>query len=121
LEKNGAGKSAMLEMLVISNQTLGDLSGKRCSNGILRQESILRQGRTVLEEAYETFTEIKIVREKQKSNHQLVTRTDYSEQILKLLKIYRTTHIVSIFFQENHNYVGDTEILVEGLVLKRCF
>ena len=59
--KNGAGKSTMLKMLardfapdsgVISQE-------KDLRMGFLRQDIDFEQGRTVLEEAYEAFTEIK--------------------------------------------------------------
>jgi ATP-binding cassette subfamily F protein 3 len=51
---------------------------KRSENGILRQDIDFEQGRTVLEEAYEAFVDIKIVEKKlEEINHLLVTRTDY--------------------------------------------
>jgi ATP-binding cassette subfamily F protein 3 len=43
----------------------------------LRQDIDFEQGRTVLEEAYEAFVDIKIVEKKlEEINHLLVTRTD---------------------------------------------
>ena len=78
--KNGAGKSTMLKMLardfapdsgVISQE-------KDIRMGFLRQDIDFERGRTVLEEAYEAFVEIKIVEKKlEEINHLLVTRTDY--------------------------------------------
>ena len=66
LGENGAGKSTMLKILardfapdsgVISQE-------KEVRMGFLRQDIDFEQGRTVLEEAYEAFTDIKIVEKK---------------------------------------------------------
>jgi ATP-binding cassette subfamily F protein 3 len=40
---------------------------ERSENGILRQDIDFEQGRTVLEEAYEAFVDIKIVEKKRRS------------------------------------------------------
>ena len=88
--KNGAGKSTMLKILagdfapdsgVISQE-------KEVRMGFLRQDIDFEQGRTVLEEAYEAFVDIKIVEKKlEEINHQLVTRTDYeSEEYSKIIE-----------------------------------
>jgi ATP-binding cassette subfamily F protein 3 len=88
--KNGAGKSTMLKILagdfapdsgVISQE-------KEIRMGFLRQDIDFERGRTVLEEAYEAFVEIKIVEKKlEQINHQLVTRTDYeSEEYTKIIE-----------------------------------
>ena len=64
--KNGAGKSTMLKIL---SKDIAPDSGtisqeKEIQIGFLRQDIDFKQGRTVLEEAYEAFTEIKIVEKK---------------------------------------------------------
>ena len=120
--KNGAGKSTMLKILS------GDMkpdSGqiateKEIRMGFLRQDIDFELGRTVLEEAYEAFTEIKIVERKlEEINHQLVTRTDYESdeysQIIESLSDY--THQFEIL--GGYNYVGDTEKILLGLGFKR--
>ena len=81
--KNGAGKSTMLKIL--AKDLLPDSGSiateKEVQIGFLRQDIDFEQGRTVLEEAYEAFTEIKIVEKKlEEINHQLVTRTDYESE-----------------------------------------
>jgi len=120
--KNGAGKSTMLKMLardfapdsgVISQE-------KDIKLGFLRQDIDFERGRTVLEEAYEAFTEIKIVEKKlEEINHQLVTRTDYESeeysQIIEQLSDY--THRYELL--GGYNYVGNTEKILLGLGFKR--
>lgn len=120
--KNGAGKSTMLKILakdfapdsgVISQE-------KEVRMGFLRQDIDFEQGRTVLEEAYEAFTDIKIVEKKlEQINHQLVTRTDYESeeygQIIEDLSDY--THRFELL--GGYNYIGDTEKILLGLGFKR--
>jgi ATP-binding cassette subfamily F protein 3 len=120
--KNGAGKSTMLKILardfapdsgVISQE-------KEVRLGFLRQDIDFEQGRTVLEEAYEAFTEIKIVEKKlEQINHLLVTRTDYESeeysQIIEDLSDY--THRFELL--GGYNYIGDTEKILLGLGFKR--
>ena len=120
--KNGAGKSTMLKILA------GDLkpdSGqiateKEVKMGFLRQDIDFEQGRTVLEEAYQAFTEIQIVElTLEDINHQLVTRTDYESdaysQIIEDLSDY--THRFELL--GGYNYIGDTEKILLGLGFKR--
>lgn len=120
--KNGAGKSTMLKMLagdfkpdsgVISQE-------KDIRMGFLRQDIDFERGRTVLEEAYEAFTEIKFVEKKlEEINHQLVTRTDYeSEEYGKIIEdLSDYTHRFELL--GGYNYVGDTEKILLGLGFKR--
>jgi ATP-binding cassette subfamily F protein 3 len=88
--------------------------------GFLRQDIDFEQGRTVLEEAYEAFIDIKIVEKKlEQINHQLVTRTDYESeeygQIIEDLSDY--THRFELL--GGYNYIGDTEKILLGLGFKR--
>jgi ATP-binding cassette subfamily F protein 3 len=73
----------------------------------LRQDIDFEQGRTVLEEAYEAFVDIKIVEKLEEINH-LLTRTDYESdeysQIIEDLADY--THRFELLVV--YNYV-DTE------------
>ncbi|WP_417352237.1 ABC-F family ATP-binding cassette domain-containing protein [Flavobacterium alkalisoli] len=120
--KNGAGKSTMLKILS------GDIppdSGviateKEVKLGFLRQDIDFVQGRTVLDEAYQAFEEIKRVEFKiDEINHQLATRTDYeSEEYSKLIEdLSDHTHHYEIL--GGYNYVGETEKILLGLGFKR--
>lgn len=120
--KNGAGKSTMLKILAGDfKPDSGQIATeKEVRMGFLRQDIDFELGRTVLEEAYEAFTEIKIVERKlEEINHQLVTRTDYESeaysQIIESLSDY--THQFEIL--GGYNYVGDTEKILIGLGFKR--
>ncbi|MUV03525.1 ATP-binding cassette domain-containing protein [Flavobacterium rakeshii] len=120
--KNGAGKSTMLKILS------GDIppdSGviateKEVKIGFLRQDIDFVRGRTVLEEAYQAFEEIKRAEAKiEEINEQLTTRTDYeSESYSKLIEdLSDHTHHYEIL--GGYNYVGDTEKILLGLGFKR--
>lgn len=120
--KNGAGKSTMLKILAGDfKPDSGQIATeKEVRMGFLRQDIDFEVGRTVLEEAYEAFTEIKRVERKlEEINHQLVTRTDYESedysQIIEQLSDY--THQFEIL--GGYNYVGDTEKILLGLGFKR--
>jgi ATP-binding cassette subfamily F protein 3 len=120
--KNGAGKSTMLKMLARDfTPDSGVISQEKdIKMGFLRQDIDFEQGRTVLEEAYEAFTEIKIVEKKlEEINHQLVTRTDYeSEEYSKIIEdLSDYTHRFDLL--GGYNYVGDTEKILLGLGFKR--
>jgi ATP-binding cassette subfamily F protein 3 len=120
--KNGAGKSTMLKILA------GDFkpdSGviateKEVKMGFLRQDIDFEEGRTVLEEAYQAFEEIKKAEFRiDEINHLLVTRTDYesddySELIVELGEV---THHYEIL--GGYNYIGNTEKILLGLGFKR--
>lgn len=120
--KNGAGKSTMLKILArdIAPDTGSIATEKEVKIGFLRQDIDFEQGRTILEEAYEAFTEIKIVEKKlEEINKQLVERTDYESeeysQIIEDLSDY--THRFDLL--GGYNYVGDTEKILLGLGFKR--
>jgi ATP-binding cassette, subfamily F, member 3 len=120
--KNGAGKSTMLKILAgdIKPDSGQIATEKEVRIGFLRQDIDFEQGRTVLEEAYQAFTEIKAVEKKlEEVNHQLVTRTDYESeeysQIIEDLSDY--THRFELL--GGYNYVGDTEKILLGLGFKR--
>ena len=120
--KNGAGKSTMLKILA------GDFkpdSGviateKEVKMGFLRQDIDFEEGRTVLEEAYQAFEEIKKVEFRiDEINHQLATRTDYESQSYSELieELSDLTHHYEIL--GGYNYVGNTEKILLGLGFKR--
>ena len=78
--KNGAGKSTLLKIL--SNEMEYDsgqvATEKELKIGFLKQDIDFVYGRTILEEAYEAFLEIKEIESNIESiNTQLAERTDY--------------------------------------------
>ena len=120
--KNGAGKSTMLKILAGDfKPDSGQIATeKEVRIGFLRQDIDFEQGRTVLEEAYQAFTDIQEVEKKLvEINHQLVSRTDYESeaysQIIEDLSDY--THRFELL--GGYNYVGDTEKILLGLGFKR--
>ncbi|MBQ0116952.1 MAG: ABC-F family ATP-binding cassette domain-containing protein, partial [Flavobacterium sp.] len=120
--KNGAGKSTMLKILS------GDVKPdegviafeKEIQLGFLRQDIDFVVGRTVLEEAYQAFHDIKQTEfQIDEVNHELVTRTDYESQYYSDLieKLSDLTHRFEIL--GGYNYVGNTERILLGLGFKR--
>ncbi|MFN8324566.1 ABC-F family ATP-binding cassette domain-containing protein [Flavobacterium sp.] len=120
--KNGAGKSTMLKMLAgdIKPDSGTIATEKDIKLGFLRQDIDFEKGRTVLDEAYQAFEEIKRVElQLDEINHQLATRTDYESQSYSELieKLSDLTHHFEII--GGYNYVGDTEKILLGLGFKR--
>lgn len=120
--KNGAGKSTMLKILSGDiKPDSGTIATERdIKLGFLRQDIDFVKGRTVLEEAYEAFEDIKFVERKLESiNEQLATRTDYESegysQLIEDLSDY--THRFELL--DGYNYVGNTERILLGLGFKR--
>ncbi|SEL65823.1 ATP-binding cassette, subfamily F, member 3 [Aquimarina amphilecti] len=116
--KNGAGKSTMLKILSKEQEPdSGQIAmDKEVKIGFLKQDIDFVLGRTVLEESYEAFTEIKkIEREIDKINTQLAERTDYESesynQLITDLSDY--THQYEIL--GGYNYQGETERVLQGL------
>lgn len=120
--KNGAGKSTMLKILS------GDIrpdSGviateKEVQLGFLRQDIDFTPGRTVLEEAYCAFTEIKKTeRQLDQINEELATRTDYESESYSLLieKLGDLTHLYDVL--GGYSYAGNAERVLIGLGFKR--
>lgn len=120
--KNGAGKSTMLKLLSgdMEPDTGSMAIEKDIKIGFLRQDIDFIPGRTVLEEAYQAFDEIKFVEAQlEKVNKELTERTDYeSESYSELIeKLSDLTHRFEII--GGYNYVGNTERILQGLGFKR--
>ncbi|MHA7056327.1 ABC-F family ATP-binding cassette domain-containing protein [Aquimarina sp. M1] len=116
--KNGAGKSTMLKILSKEQEPdSGQIAmDKEVKIGFLKQDIDFVLGRTVLEESYEAFIEIKkIEREIDEINTQLAERTDYESdgynQLITDLSDY--THQYEIL--GGYNYQGETERVLQGL------
>ncbi|MFB0937889.1 MAG: ABC-F family ATP-binding cassette domain-containing protein, partial [Urechidicola sp.] len=120
--KNGAGKSTLLKVI---SQDIGYDTGtmafeKDVKIGFLRQDIEFIAGRTILDEAYEAFTEIKdIERKLDKVNVELVERTDYeSDSYTELINdMTDLTHRFELL--GGYNYKGDTEKILQGLGFQR--
>ncbi len=120
--KNGAGKSTMLKILAgdIAPDSGSIATEKEVKIGFLRQDIDFEQGRTVLEEAYQAFTDIKQTEAKlEYINEQLVSRTDYeSDSYSKLIEdLSDYTHRFELL--GGYDYVGNTEKILLGLGFKR--
>lgn len=120
--KNGAGKSTMLKILSreVEPDSGSIATEKELRIGFLKQDIDFVLGRTVLDEAYQAFVEIKEVeRDLENVNKQLAERTDYeSESYSELIeKLGDLTHRFEII--GGYNYVGETEKVLLGLGFKR--
>ena len=120
--KNGAGKSTLLKLLSkdmsIDSGTIA--TEKNIKIGFLRQDIDFEQGRTVLEEAYHAFEEIKALELKlDRINQQLAERTDYESEGYHQLMVDLNdfTHHYEII--GGYNYQGETEKILQGLGFKR--
>jgi ATP-binding cassette subfamily F protein 3 len=119
--KNGAGKSTMLNIL---SRRLEADSGtiaydKDVKIGFLRQDIDFEHGRTVLDEVYLAFTEIKATESLlEKANAELIERTDYeSDSYLELIQqVSDLSHHFDII--GGYSYKGDAERILVGLGFK---
>jgi len=120
--KNGAGKSTLLKVLSKDiESSAGTMAfDKDIQIGFLRQDIDFVQGRTILEEAYQAFEEIKEIELKLDAiNEQLATRTDYESEIYSQLIIDLTDLTERYELLGGYNYKGDTEKILQGLGFQR--
>ncbi len=116
--KNGAGKSTLLKVIAGEQPLNGGALAfeKNISIGYLRQDIDFEHGRTVLEEAYQAFTEIKKIEKKlEEVNTELATRTDYESEYYHNLMhdLDDLSHRYELI--GGYNYQGDTEKILAGL------
>lgn len=120
--KNGAGKSTMLRILskeqeADSGQIAAD---KDLKIGFLKQDIDFDFGKTVLEESYEAFKEIKACEAKlQDINTQLAERTDYDSELYHQLMVDLNEIQHQYEILGGYNYQGETEKILQGLGFKR--
>jgi len=120
--KNGAGKSTLLKVL---SKDIESSSGtmafdKDVQIGFLRQDIDFVEGRTILEEAYQAFEEIKEIElQLDEINEQLATRTDYESDAYSQLIIDLTEKTERYELLGGYNYQGDTEKILQGLGFQR--
>ena len=120
--KNGAGKSTLLKLLSKEMELdSGSIAfEKYVKTGFLKQDIDFDKGRSVLDEAYQAFEEIKKIEKKQNQiNRELEERTDYeSESYLELInELGETSDRYELI--GGYNYQGQTEKILQGLGFKR--
>ena len=120
--KNGAGKSTLLKLLSKEMELdSGSIaSEKDIKIGFLKQDIDIEKGRTVLDEAYQAFTEIKKIELKQNEiNLKLSERTDYeSKSYFELIsELSDATDRYELI--GGYNYQGQTEKILQGLGFNR--
>ena len=120
--KNGAGKSTLLKVIAKEQYySAGTLAfEKEISIGYLRQDIDFVEGKTVLEEAYSAFKEIKSIEKKlEKVNTELAERTDYESDYYHNLMhdLDDLSHRYELI--GGYNYQGDTEKILGGLGFKQ--
>lgn len=116
--KNGAGKSTLLHLIARDHEpTSGSIAQEKDIRlGFLRQDIDFEKGRTVLEEAYQAFEEIKQLEQKMEQiNADLASRTDYETEgynqlIISLNEVTERYELIG-----GYNYQGTTERILQGL------
>ena len=120
--KNGAGKSTLLKILSkeMEPDTGQIASDKDLKIGFLKQDIDFVEGRTVLEESYQAFEEIKKLEKKlDEINHHLAVRTDYESEIYHQLMVDLNDVQHQYEIHGGYNYQGETERILMGLGFKR--
>ncbi|MCA0933725.1 ATP-binding cassette domain-containing protein [Lutimonas saemankumensis] len=120
--KNGAGKSTLLKIVAGEQEyDRGSMAfDKDISLGFLKQDIDFEEGRTVIEEAYQAFKEIKSIEKKLEGvNKQLAERTDYDSEIYHNLMhdLDELSHRYELI--GGYNYQGETEKILAGLGFKQ--
>ena len=116
--KNGAGKSTLLKLMTLENQpTSGSFAlEKNCKIGYLPQDLDFNNGRSVLEEAYLAFEEIKKVEVRQEEIHKIIEETtdfessSYMEVLDELNELNNHFEMIG-----GYHYQSQTEKILLGL------
>ena len=119
--KNGAGKSTMLKILSREMEPdTGEIAtDKDLKIGFLKQDIDFEEGRTVLEETYEAFVEIKSIEKKiEDISNELISRKDTKSKEYNQLMIDLQTHQDKFEIIGGYSYEGDTEKILTGLGFK---
>ncbi|WP_242118310.1 ABC-F family ATP-binding cassette domain-containing protein [Aestuariivivens sediminicola] len=120
--KNGAGKSTLLRILSreMEPDTGQIATDKTLKIGFLKQDIDFEYGKTVLEESYEAFKEIKdIEAQLEDINTQLAERSDYESEAYHqlMVDVNELQHQYEIL--GGYNYQGNTEKILQGLGFQR--
>ena len=116
--KNGAGKSTLLRLMAQENTpTSGSFAlEKNCKIGYLPQDLDFENGRTVLEEAYMAFEEIKSIEQRQEAIHHFMETTQdfespsYFDQLDELNELTTRYEMIG-----GYHYQAQTEKILLGL------
>lgn len=120
--KNGAGKSTLLKIIAGEQEyDTGQIAtDKEISIGFLKQDIDFEKGRSVLEESYEAFTEIKKLEKRlEHINTQLAERTDYESDGYHQLMVDLNDVQHQYEIHGGYNYQGETERILQGLGFQR--
>ena len=120
--KNGAGKSTLLKIVAGEQEyDEGQIAmDKEVSIGFLKQDIDFIKGRTVLEESYQAFVEIKALEAQlAEINTQLAERTDYESDGYNQLMIDLNDVQHQYEIHGGYNYQGETERILQGLGFQR--
>ncbi|GHA24765.1 glycosyl transferase family 2 [Salinimicrobium marinum] len=120
--KNGAGKSTLLKILSkeMEPDTGQIAADKDLKIGFLKQDIDFVEGRTVLDESYQAFEEIKKLEKKlEQINTELAERTDYESDGYHQLMVDLNDVQHQYEIHGGYNYQGETERILQGLGFKR--
>ena len=120
--KNGAGKSTLLKVISKDIESSGGTMAfdKDIRIGFLRQDIDFVEGRTILEEAYQAFEEIKQIEKKLEDiNIELAERTDYESDYYHDLMVDLNDFTHRYELLGGYNYKGNTEKILQGLGFQR--
>ncbi len=116
--KNGVGKSTLLKLMTLENQpSSGSFAlEKNCKIGYLPQDIDFENGRSVLEEAYLAFDNIKKVEARQEEIHKIMEQTqDFESQ--SYIDILEELNELNDHFEMigGYQYQSQTEKVLLGL------
>jgi ATP-binding cassette subfamily F protein 3 len=120
--KNGVGKSTLLKIIAgeLEYDSGQIASEKKLNVGFLKQDIDFVYGRTILEETYEAFTELRSLEtQKERVNQQLIERKDYDSAAYHKLMVDLNDLQQKYDILGGYNYKGETEKILQGLGFKR--